>query len=153
MKILTVTQPYATFIILGLKEFETRSWPYHYCGEIGIHAGKGLGPVGGISGFEGILKDGMMMGLLMRQIEQDQGLKPCKRWIHSPLFPLGEILGKVDMAGCVKIDPEFKESLSLQEKIIGNYAYGRFAWKMENPRRFDTPIPAKGSQGIWNYEL
>ena len=40
MKVLTIKEPYATFIMQGLKKIETRSWNTKYRGEIYIHAGK-----------------------------------------------------------------------------------------------------------------
>ena len=40
MKVLTIQEPYATFIMNGYKSIETRSWKTNYLGEIYIHAGK-----------------------------------------------------------------------------------------------------------------
>ena len=40
MKVLTIREPYATFIMLGIKKIETRSWQTKYRGEIYIHAAK-----------------------------------------------------------------------------------------------------------------
>ncbi len=40
MKVLTIQEPYATFIMQGMKKIETRSWKTKYRGEIYIHAGK-----------------------------------------------------------------------------------------------------------------
>lgn len=38
MKVLTIRQPWATLIMLGIKQLETRSWRTHYRGELVIHA-------------------------------------------------------------------------------------------------------------------
>lgn len=38
MKAITIWQPYAQAIVLGLKKFETRSWPTKYRGKLAIHA-------------------------------------------------------------------------------------------------------------------
>lgn len=40
MKALTLIQPWASYIALGLKQHETRSWGTSYRGPIAIHAGK-----------------------------------------------------------------------------------------------------------------
>lgn len=40
MKAITIQEPFATFILKGLKHIETRSWATHYRGPIAIHAGK-----------------------------------------------------------------------------------------------------------------
>jgi len=41
MKALTLTQPWATLVILGVKRIETRGWATPYRGRIAIHAAKG----------------------------------------------------------------------------------------------------------------
>ncbi len=50
MRTLTLTQPWATLVALGAKTIETRSWQTSYRGPLAIHAGQGLGPVGGKKG-------------------------------------------------------------------------------------------------------
>ena len=52
MKVLTLTQPWATLVAIGAKHIETRSWATSYRGPLAIHAGKGLGPVGGMRGLQ-----------------------------------------------------------------------------------------------------
>jgi hypothetical protein len=42
MKALSLTQPWASAIALGIKKWETRSWPTHHRGEVCIHASKGF---------------------------------------------------------------------------------------------------------------
>lgn len=37
MKVLTIKEPYATFIMNNLKQIETRSWKTNYRGEIYIY--------------------------------------------------------------------------------------------------------------------
>ena len=49
-KALTLSQPYATLLALGQKRIETRSWSTSFRGPLLIHAGAGLGPVGGAQG-------------------------------------------------------------------------------------------------------
>lgn len=43
MKALTLTQPWATLVAIGLKRIETRSWSTPYRGPLAIHAAKSLG--------------------------------------------------------------------------------------------------------------
>ena len=38
MKVLSLTEPYATLIKMGIKTIETRSWKTNYRGELYIHA-------------------------------------------------------------------------------------------------------------------
>lgn len=39
-----------------------------------------------------------------------------------------------------------------RERLLGDYSPGRFAWVLQNPVMFKTPIPACGKQGWWNWE-
>lgn len=39
MKAITILQPYASLIVAGAKQYETRSWDTPYRGIIAIHAG------------------------------------------------------------------------------------------------------------------
>ncbi len=41
MKVLTLTQPWATLVAEGAKKIETRSWETLYRGPLAIHAAKG----------------------------------------------------------------------------------------------------------------
>lgn len=40
MKAITICQPYAHLVALGVKPIENRTWPTRYRGAIAIHAGK-----------------------------------------------------------------------------------------------------------------
>ena len=42
MKALTLTQPWATFVAIGVKRIETRSWSTRYRGPLAIHAAKAM---------------------------------------------------------------------------------------------------------------
>lgn len=42
MKVITIKQPWASLIILGLKKYEFRTWRTRYRGKILIHAGKSI---------------------------------------------------------------------------------------------------------------
>jgi hypothetical protein len=39
-----------------------------------------------------------------------------------------------------------------QEMLFGNWTPGRYAWELANVRLLQEPIPAKGRQGLWNWE-
>lgn len=42
MKAISLTQPWATAIAVGVKQWETRSWPTGFRGPVAIHAAKGM---------------------------------------------------------------------------------------------------------------
>lgn len=84
------------------------------------------------------------------------------------------ILGKVDLVDCITteswLDSRIRSHGRMQHLVMarpgqsiyltsedwreyefGNYAEGRFAWKLENPVKFDEPISARGSLGLWEF--
>lgn len=69
-------------------------------------------------------------------------------------FPLGAVIGTVDLYDCRKMDSWFRIGswrLSEKERAFGCYETGRFAWFLRNPIRFSKPIPARGALGLWEW--
>lgn len=173
MKALTIRQPWATLIALGVKHIETRSWraPQSLIGQtIAIHAGKhkadpdeiGMGP------WRPLL-DPTRPGMLRSDV--------------APL-PLGAVVATATLADCVPMvgldgsrdaliadiqaqhlwisdsalklwQPERPEpprwvDISNQ-RPYGDFQPGRWAWMLTDITPCD-PIPAKGKQGLWNWE-
>lgn len=135
MKIISLHQPWASLVVMGVKKWETRSWrPSKLLGEtIGIHA-----------------------------TQSRQYLNCCMLWPFSKhidgnplLLPRGAILGTVTLKmavttefWCLKYQDGNDEELAL-----GNYSNNRTAWKLEDPHKFEKPIAARGYQQFWNYDL
>lgn len=132
MKALTIWQPYATFIALGIKEFETRSWPTNYRGPLLIHAAKR--PLGLDEKFliESLSEKYSLIGLLLLPIVE---------------YPLGAIICKVDVVDCVPTDSFTPNNL---ERMLGGWGEGRFAWKFEDVKALNIP-DVSGKQGFWNF--
>lgn len=127
MKVLTIKQPWATLIMQGDKRFEFRSWRTKYRGDLLIHAGK--------------------------SVDKDT-LNRLKNYLPKEL-PLGKILGKVELVGCIKCDDNFKNMCLKENKDIyakSNFAE-EFAWQVTNVEVFDEPIEAKGQLGLWEYDF
>ena len=126
MKVLTIKEPWATLIIEQYKEYEFRSWKTNYRGKILIHAGLN------------IEKD-----VLERFKDYDLTYSP------------GTIIGEANLVDCILVDEEFNEQLTKRNPVV----YGRsnhvrnYAWKLENIKKYDKPIPAKGKLGLWNYNM
>lgn len=143
MKAITVLQPWATLLVTGKKHIETRSWKTNYRGEILIHTGK-KDPLFGFC---------MMTDNTKKRVLRVLGLPEIFNRFQK--FPTGEILGKAILADCVLIDKEIAALIKEQrpdEYAFGDFTPGRYAWVMENPVAFDKPIPARGKQGLWNWE-
>jgi len=133
MKALTVQQPYATLIMEGVKRFETRSWrpPTARTGgpilvDFAVHAGARF----------------------------DKNTPPEIAHIVSwRSYPLGVVLG---IAHLVWVYPaeviRDRERGNVDELNMGDFSDGRFAWELEVVEVFAKPIPAKGKQGLWEWE-
>lgn len=133
MKVLSLLQPWASLVVLGAKQIETRSWQTAYRGELLIHASLG--------------KKG---GFLCRQ-------PPFSRYIKDfDRLPFGAIIGSVVLTEIVPVERlsltnEALALLTLEEKAFGDYTEGRYAWLLQNPVPLPEPIFIKGSLGLWNY--
>lgn len=126
MKALTIRQPWATLIMLGVKRYEFRSWKTNFRGEVLIHAGKGI---------------------------DKEAVERLKKYLPDEL-PLGKILGKVNIADCIPMSEEFASMLSKENNdIYTTHSFSRnYGFKLENVEVFDTPIDANGQLGFWNFE-
>lgn len=127
MKVLTVKQPYATFIAEGIKEYEFRTWKTNYRGEFYIHAGLG------------------------KNIESMRKFKELEL-----KYPAGMIIAKAFLEDCIEVNDEFREILKeknpkLYSHVINDSEWKGFAFKLSRVEKIN-PIPAKGKLSFWNYE-
>ena len=61
------------------------------------------------------------------------------------------VVGTVEIVDCVPVE-EVVGALTPQERALGDYSPGRWAWVLKNPVMFDMPIYARGKQGWWEWE-
>lgn len=145
MKAITIIQPWATLIALGEKQFETRSWSTKHRGELAIHAGKKID----------------------REACETEPIKStlAKHGYTADNLPTGAILAIAHLTECWSIrnegGPIWLDIVSKtlgwagkfpDEYYFGDYTDGRYAWQTSNVRQLPAPIPAKGMQGLWNWE-
>jgi hypothetical protein len=125
MKALSLTQPYATAIAIGIKQWETRSWPTSFRGDICIHAAKN---------FPRWAKDFARTELTLRRLPNR--------------IPLGGIICIAELTECRETYPLAQEMTAI-ERLYGDWSEGRYAFKLENVRVLAEPIPARGALGFW----
>jgi len=41
-------------------------------------------------------------------------------------------------------------NMDLNDRLLGDYSYDRWAWKLSDIVLLDEPLPFKGCQGLWN---
>lgn len=160
MKAITIHQPYASLIAWGEKHFETRSWSTPYRGPIAIHAGKSME----------VLEDfaeRIAPWLSKKPTPEEESkrrewdafeywaLKAIRLHNKSPFtlneLPRGSIIAIGELRNVYHSTPDFESDLTEQEAALGFYGPGRFAWYIDNVRLLETPIVARGQQGLWDW--
>lgn len=132
MKTLTLWQPWATLIAIDAKHYETRSWPTKYRGPLAIHAS-----------LHDMECDVVKINSFYREAFERAGIESVKD------LPFGKVLCIVDLTDCIRTETVLM--LSQAEAAFGDYSPCRFAWKLENLRVLPEPIPARGKQGLWEW--
>ena len=166
MKALTIWQPWASLIAGGAKQYETRSWATQYRGPIAIHAAARY-----------IRKWDLPADLAkVADVEMEAGR--CPKWGAMPfgsVIATAELVSAWRIAYNVKMDVEEARKYpiigermaedkhetvsydyfvpSKKEAALGDWTPGRYAWKLANVKILQSPIPVKGKQGLWNFEM
>lgn len=128
MKALSLWQPWATLVAIGAKQWETRGWSTSYRGPLLICAAK------------------RPMDLATRGIVK---LSPFRDVLADVVLPFGAALCVVNLRD-VEPAEDVAPRLSWNEFHFGNYAPGRFAWRLDCLRPLPEPIPIVGRQGLFN---
>lgn len=165
MKAITIWQPWASLWVCGAKQFETRSWATSYRGPIAIHAGKILCHRFSCEVDGSVFAPAVNASLWPGETFVDSACE-LDTWEE---LPRGEIIATAELVGCHKIvrhggrgmpweGPGWLETdhgiyePTDQELLFGDWTPGRYAWEITNINLLDTPIPAKGRQGLWNWD-
>ena len=176
MRALTLWQPWASAVAVGLKSIETRSWPApaSLIGErLAIHAAART---------YGVNHE-------LAEVARSWGLEAWRRLGGERCesagrygLPVGAVLATARLAGCVPMvefcddytgpavwedpdeggwlyDPEGCEGSgamvhSIADQVpFGDFAVGRWAWLLEDVVPLVHPVSARGGQRIWNWTV
>jgi hypothetical protein len=131
MQALTIHEPWATLLVKGKKQFETREWQRNYRGLLAIHSGKQSVDIEDYPlGLSEILDDS--------KITQDN-LNNNKQKIIA-IATLKDIHLMTD---------KFINEQSELERLTGFWEPRRFAWELTNIKLLPEPIAARGMPGLW----
>ena len=131
MQALTIQEPWASLLVKGKKQFETRDWQRNYRGLLAIHAGKqSVHPFDYPLGLSEILDDS--------KITQDN-LNNNKQKIIA-IATLKEIH---------LMSIQFIKAQSELERLTGFWQPGLYAWELIDILPLPKPIPARGMPGLW----
>jgi len=151
VRAVTLHQPWASLVAFGVKSFETRSWPPLYRGPLAIHAGKSregaeffdevaaplLAPLG-VERF-----DDLPFGAVVALVDLTAYFRTddLERWLNDDRARAAAQF--LDGTG---------ELLTPRERELGDFSCGRWAWRLEDPRRLERPEPARGYQKLWTWK-
>jgi activating signal cointegrator 1 len=135
MFVLSLLQPWASLIIMGVKTIETRRWQTAHRGPLLIHAGQ-------------------------RKAGESIALEPpiAKYIPHFNQLPFGAIIGQINLVDIVPVESlplstTALASQSLELNAFGDESINRFAWLLEDAIMFNKPIPARGHLHLWQFSL
>jgi len=129
LKALTLHQPYASLMALGIKTIETRSWKTNYRGPIAIHSSRRI-----VNYIDSSLKNYL-----------ENKLGPLEN------LPKSGILAICNLYDCIEMTYDNCPT-DFMECKCGLFYPGRFMWKTELIKTFKKPIPARGKQGLWTID-
>ena len=138
MKALSLIQPYATLIVLGYKQFETRSWKTKHRGQLAIAASAGK-------------------PAWARQVCATDPIisaLPKKHHLTFDTLPRGVVLGTCFVDKVYEVE-KLPYGLSATERACGDYSAGRYAWQLSEVREAGAEVPCKGALSLWEvpYEV
>ena len=125
---ISLWEPWGTLVAIEAKRYETRHWKTSYRGDLVICTAKKRDREI-LEGYEALRPEIFRHGVKM---------EPCR---------FGVALCVVTLVDCIPT-----EFIPDDERRFGNFAPGRFAWDLQNVRRFDPPIAARGKQGLWKWD-
>jgi activating signal cointegrator 1 len=133
VKAISLYQPWAVLCLVGAKQFETRNWHTQYRGPLLIHAALKADP-----GIKDMARSPLVVSILRQKWPDYSGWKDLR---------FGAVVGQVQLIACHRmrdIQPP-----SDRERQLGDWSPNRYAWEFESPQLFDSPIPYRGQQGLF----
>ena len=122
MKVLTVSQPYASLIASGAKCVENRTWPTAYRGPLAIHAGR-----------------------------RSQYITPAELagYLTGVVLATCELVGCIELAAGQRALFD-GISRTIEEIRAHEHTLGPWCWILADVRRL-APVPARGRLGLWDW--
>jgi hypothetical protein len=174
VKVLSLHQPWASLIALGVKTIETRSWrcPPALIGQrIAIHAAKRLAPGGTVVGDWHVDYDRTAVHGSMFRVDEGGRMGIAGEWL-----PLGAIVCTAVIAECLPMADRCSDTLAhvcmppvvrllkhvaltspvagetewdvTDQLPYGDFAPGRWAWMLRDVQPLWPSEPFRGGQGL-----
>ena len=140
MKAISLWQPWASAMAVGLKRNETRHWPTSHRGPLAICSALRKPKAADISQ--------ELASVLWQHRGRFAGYHANIQDLLDSL-PLGKVVCVVNLFECVATS-DIRFNLAEEELFCGNYLAGRFAWCTTACKKLDIPVPVIGRQGFFN---
>jgi hypothetical protein len=139
MKCITLWQPWASLILWGEKQIETRSWATQHRGLLAIHSAAKDHPT-----LAAICATEPFKSILARH-----GIREFRE------LPRRALLGTVTLEDCIRVELLPRGQPSPLEEAFGDYSPGRWGWLLSNATPLVVPVQLKGERGLFNinYDL
>ncbi len=148
MKAVSIKQPWAQLIALGIKPIENRTWPTKFRGRIYIHASGKPVPFNGMDNGMKFTQD---------QLRDVFKLCPVRDGRYADImskYPLSAIIGEVDIIDCVL----GHESVWAEQRAVVlrkgiEVEVPVYNWVLANAEMYEHPIlNVKGALSFWEWE-
>lgn len=147
MKAISLWEPWGSLMRTGAKTIETRSWSTHYRGPLLICAAKGGLPRDEIRGYLSLweFQDGLFPLLGVNAPMPMEARRPQVTLDH---LNFGKAVAVVDLIDCRQTVSMSPEEIG-NDRPLGDYTPGRFAWITRMVRNDFKPFPVTGSPGFF----
>ena len=139
MKALSIKQPWARMICLGLKDIENRDWSIKFRGRIYVHSG--------LKSERHIVWPNMEHLAIKAGVINTLKWEEFANWWADDYYDndpeesgSGAIIGEVDITNCV-------------DKSDSPWFVGKYGLVLANPVLYDKPIPYRGQLGFFEVKL
>ncbi len=141
MRIISLWQPFAMLVVLGLKQYETRHWDTSYRGLLGIHAAR-----------HWTKQDEAMLRSFIDEFKLDASFgSPLRDTLSGSGKYFGSLIGTVRVVNTYPT--ESLTHISYREFCFGDYSAKRRGWLLNSATLFKEPIPMIGHQGFWEADV
>lgn len=162
---LSLTLPYPYLIVAEAlrpgtgKCIETRGWSYapRYRGRVAIHAARSLSAVGARFGLRALVSDPVFFETLRHLVPNND--RSCDVDAIIEAMPRGVIVAVARLATVYRFGTETMRDVdtgedlplpALPERAFGNYAPGRFGFRLDDIQPLRTPIRCAGALSLWH---
>jgi activating signal cointegrator 1 len=142
---ITLHQPYASLVAMGIKSRETRSWGTNYHGPLLIHAAKRWDAA--------IEKD--VLRAVRLTIDCHFAAGSSQEAISKVPWKgtLGCVLARARLVMVERV-PAWGWTPNVDapewDFLFGDLSPGRYAWSLADVQPVLPPVPWRGAQGLWN---